>query len=365
MLPRAAARSFRAGAFLQRPSYSSTLIRSYAKNSKPKKPTSYTPPERSLNGGRPPPASANSIQDSTTGSSDKSGQTDFSTLQDEFQTSSQAGQNTAPQDSSPSAIDPALAREREEQVKEKEEEPQIPFYDLTKGIPSTIDAELKGSSKQEPKEGADQEGAATSSSGGRGERRMPASAYETSVDRRRNKLTMATLAAMGVAGLLGVIYFGRDWDSEEESEAHPDAKSFFDRMQARLGSSLDHYTEPAFPKLLPDPDPSIERPYTLVLSLEDLLMHSEWTREHGWRIAKRPGVDYFIRYLSQYYEIAIFTSLPSMTGGPVVQKLDPYRIVPWYLFREATKYKNGEYIKVGLQLPCQESHADTNRIFRI
>ena len=31
-------------------------------------------------------------------------------------------------------------------------------------------------------------------------------------------------------------------------------------------------------------------------------------RVNGWRTAKRPGVDYFLAYLSQFYEIVIFTS---------------------------------------------------------
>jgi import inner membrane translocase subunit TIM50 len=118
------------------------------------------------------------------------------------------------------------------------------------------------------------------------------------------------------------------------------------RAKARLGDQLSYYHEPAFRKLLPDPDPSFERPYTLVLSLEDLLIHSEWTREHGWRMAKRPGVDYFLRYLSQYYELVIFTSVPWAIGEPVVRKLDPYHIITWPLYREATMYKNGEYVKV-------------------
>ena len=63
-------------------------------------------------------------------------------------------------------------------------------------------------------------------------------------------------------------------------------------------------------------------------------------------MAKRPGVDYFLRYLQQYYELVIFTSVPSHIAEPVIAKLDPFRIVTWPLFREATRYKNGEYIKV-------------------
>ena len=131
----------------------------------------------------------------------------------------------------------------------------------------------------------------------------------------------------------------------------------YDRARARLSSQMGYYTEPTFPKLLPDLDPA--PPYTLVLSLEDLLVHSEWTREHGWRTAKRPGVDYFLRYLSQYYELVIFTSLPSTSADPVIRKLDPFRVVMWPLFREATRYEKGEYIKVILQhLP--PTHANPN-----
>ena len=60
----------------------------------------------------------------------------------------------------------------------------------------------------------------------------------------------------------------------------------------------------------------------------------------------RPGMDYFIRYLSQYYELVIFTSLPMQVADPVIKKLDPFHIVMWPLFREATRYEKGEYIKV-------------------
>jgi import inner membrane translocase subunit TIM50 len=159
-------------------------------------------------------------------------------------------------------------------------------------------------------------------------------------------------AGIFMTGAIGSIYLGRNWDTPEEELAHPNAPSgwglglFWTRAKTRLADMLDYYNEPAFPKLLPDVDPAWERPYTLVLSLEDLLVHSEWSREHGWRMAKRPGMDYFIRYLSQYYEIVLFTSVPSMIADPVIRKLDPYRIIMWPLFREATRYKNGEYIKV-------------------
>ena len=34
-------------------------------------------------------------------------------------------------------------------------------------------------------------------------------------------------------------------------------------------------------------------------------------RDHGWRTAKRPGVDYFLAYISQFYEVVIFSTQPS------------------------------------------------------
>lgn len=42
---------------------------------------------------------------------------------------------------------------------------------------------------------------------------------------------------------------------------------------------------------------------TLVLDLDDTLVHSDWTRGRGWRTFKRPGAEDFIRTMAQYYEL--------------------------------------------------------------
>ncbi|KXJ96192.1 HAD-like domain-containing protein [Microdochium bolleyi] len=228
--------------------------------------------------------------------------------------------------------------------------------DLTQGIPSTLEYELsskgkKGSSAKPGEEPAPEaESEPEPQPGSRPHKEMPSSAYETSTDRRRMKTAnvLYLTAALGAFGTLA--YFGRPWD-EEEAQKHTDIDnswspmSWWARAVARQNQSLDYYREPAFEKLLPDPDPMFERPYTLCISLEDMLLHSEWTREHGWRVAKRPGVDYFLRYLSQYYELVLFTTVPFQMGDPLVRKLDPFRFIVWPLFREATKYKNGEVVK--------------------
>ena len=273
---------------------------------------------------------------------------EYSTLQEEFETRQSSDANTAPQSTSPSAIDPAEAQQRAE-------EPSRPLPDLTQGIPSTLDAELANAASASQSESQAlnlTEDSSQASPGGRGGGGLPNSAYISSAERRRNRVANWLYASFLLLSVTGTVYTGRNWETEEEELNHPEAPSgwglalFYNRAKARLAQTLDYYNEPAFPKLLPNVDPTWERPYTLVLSLEDLLIHSEWTREHGWRMAKRPGVDYFLRYLSQYYELVIFTSVPYLYADPVIRKLDPYRIIMWPLFREATRYKNGEYIKV-------------------
>ncbi|KAB2570908.1 NLI interacting factor [Lasiodiplodia theobromae] len=265
---------------------------------------------------------------------------DFSRSQPEFESPQSTEANTAPGDA-PQA--------------------QKPLPDLRHGIPSTFAEEfLKStpSSKEdapEPKPNVTEDPQYEktqdeASGGGYGDREggeLPKSAYETSTDRKRNLYANITMVMGGVMLVTSGLYLGREWDSEQEAKQHPDIPSgwspsaVYARARARLSGALGYYTEPVFPKLLPDVDPA--PPYTLVLSLEDLLVHSEWTREHGWRFAKRPGVDFFLRYLCQYYELVIFTSLPLNSADPIIRKLDPFRIVMWPLFREATRYEKGQY----------------------
>ncbi len=224
--------------------------------------------------------------------------------------------------------------------------------DLTQGIPSTLEYETSGATKkselsalQETDESAQAEG------GGRGRGELPASAYMSSTEKRRAQFANRMYLAVLVGTLVAVAYLGREWD-EEEAAVHKDIPSgwtpalWWKRAIARLTDVTEYYREPAFDKLLPDPHPMFERPYTLCISLEDMLVHSEWSREHGWRVAKRPGLDYFLRYLSQYYELVLFTSVPVAMGEPLMRKLDPFQIIVWPLYREATKYKDGEIVKV-------------------
>jgi len=244
--------------------------------------------------------------------------------------------------------------------------PKGPLPDLRQGIPSTFDFEFGG--KQQPKaEDADKirdeqpdltEGEATQAGGAGGrrggeEREYSQKDYETSLDRRR-ALMANYLFLAAIAGAVGAgAYFARPFASSEEVPAGFDPEqssgwspaSMYARVRGRMGSQLGYYTEPSFPKLLPTVPDNQRQPFTLVLSLEDLMIHTTWDRKNGYRTAKRPGIDYFIRYLSQYYELVLFTSVPIAMADPVIKKLDPYHFIMWPLGREATKYEKGEYLK--------------------
>lgn len=237
------------------------------------------------------------------------------------------------------------------------QEPQKPLPDLRFGIPSTFAAEqeAEANAKRDPNDpNARETDGPEPSFGGAGGRELPKSAYETSTDRRRNRVANWGYLATLLFGTVGAAFMGRPWEDEAEEKAHPDIPNdwtpslMYARAAARINGQKAYYTEPTFQKLLPDKDkiPGGAPELTLVLSLEDLLLHSEWSTKHGYRLAKRPGLDYFLRYLSSQYELVIFTSVKSMDADPIIRKLDPFRLVMWPLFREATRFENGEYIKV-------------------
>lgn len=151
----------------------------------------------------------------------------------------------------------------------------------------------------------------------------------------------------GLVGL-GFFHYGRPFeDGREDKYASENALlAAAHRARDRYEEFTKTMSEPMWDKLLPDPLPEpYRRPYTLVINLDDTLIHSSWDKEHGWRHGKRPGVDYFLAYLSQFYEIVIFTSQSFANALPILDKLDPYQYAMYRLYREATRYENGQYIK--------------------
>ncbi|KAK9763365.1 mitochondrial inner membrane protein required for protein import [Basidiobolus ranarum] len=156
--------------------------------------------------------------------------------------------------------------------------------------------------------------------------------------------------AAGVLTFSGGVfgYLGRPYEQEDENQKLGESllDGYKRRAEERVNSTVQYFSEPAWEQLLPDPLPApYQRPYTLVINLDETLIHSTWDMEHGWRVAKRPGVDYFLAYLSQFYEIIVFTSQNSMNAMPILDKLDPYQYIMYRLYREATRYIDGDYVK--------------------
>ena len=86
-------------------------------------------------------------------------------------------------------------------------------------------------------------------------------------------------------------------------------------------------------------------PHTLVLDLEKTLVSSTWDRQHGWRHAKRPGVDKFLTEMSQYYEIVLYSPSQDGYADEVVTKLDPKGCIMHRLYRTECWYQKGIYMK--------------------
>lgn len=136
-----------------------------------------------------------------------------------------------------------------------------------------------------------------------------------------------------------------------DAESPPAQLAKFIGLTGLIHSFSDEYAKPARPKLLPDWSqmPNVPHdipiPHTLILDLEQTLVSVSWDRKYGWRYAKRPGVDKFLQTMSQYYEIVVYSKANEGVASPVVDSLDKQGCIMHRLFRDATRYKDGEHLK--------------------
>jgi len=87
-------------------------------------------------------------------------------------------------------------------------------------------------------------------------------------------------------------------------------------------------------------------PKTLVINLEDTLLHKTIEFGKGIELKKRPGLTYFLNNLRNYYEIVVFSDSPSMMAEEYVNALDPQRqTLRYVLGHEFYKLHKGRYIK--------------------
>ncbi|KAI9220120.1 HAD-like domain-containing protein [Blastocladiella britannica] len=172
--------------------------------------------------------------------------------------------------------------------------------------------------------------------------RRPASANDGGLSR---------LQTAAVAGFFASVFAGTAWmlgrpDDDIADNGSMSPGAFVSRATTRTKKAFTSLSAPVYDKLLPDPLPAIyQRPYTLVINLNDTMIHTSWDAQHGWRIAKRPDLDYFLGYLSRYYEIVVFTRSPGATAQPVIDQIDAYQAISYRLYKGATTYKDGHHIK--------------------
>ncbi|KAG4100066.1 HAD-like protein [Neocallimastix lanati (nom. inval.)] len=128
-------------------------------------------------------------------------------------------------------------------------------------------------------------------------------------------------------GLASLLYYGRPY--EKTDSLKPEA--WLERSKKRIEDKKNEEKK-LLPDLLPEP---YGHPYTLVLNLDDTLISVEWEREQGWRIAKRPGLDFFIQYLSNFYEIIVVSTSSPVIAAPLIDKIDPYGLIMYRLYKDS------------------------------
>eukprot|EP00879_Flechtneria_rotunda_P000046 GHRR01000076.1.p1 GENE.GHRR01000076.1~~GHRR01000076.1.p1 ORF type:complete len:396 (+),score=164.29 GHRR01000076.1:1422-2609(+) len=113
-----------------------------------------------------------------------------------------------------------------------------------------------------------------------------------------------------------------------------------------LDQKVREYTDPTCDSLLPELAPQLRgHVKTLVLDLEDVLVHKEWSRAKGWQVLKRPGVEAFLLEMGRRYEVVVYTDEPAMYADPVINKIDPHRAIQYRLYRQDTQYVNGKHVR--------------------
>ena len=84
------------------------------------------------------------------------------------------------------------------------------------------------------------------------------------------------------------------------------------------------------------------RQYTLVLDLDETLVHFD-QRRRNYRA--RPHALRFIREMSKYYELVIFTAGLKEYADWILDDFDKMRYITYRLYRNSCKFKKGVYVK--------------------
>ena len=112
--------------------------------------------------------------------------------------------------------------------------------------------------------------------------------------------------------------------------------------------------------LLPQKSPDFIDKKTLILDLDETLVHSSPSPFdkndivlevefdgilYNIYVLIRPGAENFIKKMSKFFEVVIFTASISRYASPLLDKLDKENNIKYRLYREHCTFLNGIYIK--------------------
>jgi import inner membrane translocase subunit TIM50 len=191
---------------------------------------------------------------------------------------------------------------------------------------------------------------------GAGPGRQQVRCYYLKKKTKKGPSGQAWLALAGITTTItGVTIYllGRPEETIEGLDTAPDkyadenvVKAYFLRAWDQVKDYQQSFARPRDHNLLPDLlPPPYQKPYTLILELNNVLIHTNYDRKHGWTYQKRPGVEYFLGHLFDFYEIVIFTSDIPMTAQPLIAAMDPNQYTMYHLYRSDTNYTNAHHIK--------------------
>eukprot|EP00882_Tetradesmus_deserticola_P005763 GHRQ01006068.1.p1 GENE.GHRQ01006068.1~~GHRQ01006068.1.p1 ORF type:complete len:386 (+),score=200.55 GHRQ01006068.1:271-1428(+) len=229
-----------------------------------------------------------------------------------------------------------------------------------------------GAAQQQPRSMLDaampHQGAAAEVLGSAAAARMQAAAAPAQAQRSfarrllRNLFDVAMLGSLAATVAGGWVYYKYSLqevqqqleEAKQQLEKEPSlanqawvkATEAYLRVAEPVHQKVREYADPSCDTLLPELAPELRgRVKTLVLDLEGVLVHKEWSRAKGWQVLKRPGAEAFLLEMGRRYEVVIYTDEAAMYADPVINKIDPHRAVPYKLYKQDTQYHNGKHVR--------------------
>lgn len=166
-------------------------------------------------------------------------------------------------------------------------------------------------------------------------------------------------AFLGSAGFAGYYQYAYETDDLERvvndvekgngtfpgSSVWVQAMHWYLQQRRYVEERVKEFAEPPSDKLLPDMPPQLKHVRTLVLDLNDVLIHADWKRERGWRSFKRPGVEEFLQTAGRYYELVLYTDQQSTYVDPILDRIDSHKHIMYRLYRNSTYYVDGKHVR--------------------